>query len=585
MSERRILESWKAIAAYLGRTEKTCRTWEHELGLPVHRLDDSAKAHVFAYVDELDRWREEQVESQEDKKNGGQSGLKGLSHRARMALAAGAAVILIGVSAVIVWRLSRESPPPAGPRAVRKVAVLPFSDLSPKKEYEYLCDGMAETLIDSLNKVEGLRVPARASAFYFKGKDAPPQEIGKRLNVDYVLTASVQADGEKLRVIPSLLSVADGYQLWSDKFDRSRSDIFAVEDEIARGIAGALEVKVLGAPGTTIVRPGTRNPEAYSLYMTAQYYIRKGWFSYRQGIDFFEKALEKDPNYAEAFAGIAHAYYTMCRVGVIGPYEGPPEAYPKAKAAALKALEIDSRNSLALGTLSSIKLTYDWDFQGTEDFIKKAIQDNPGSYSLHGCYADLLIALRRFKEAKEEIELALRQDPLSLDLDLIISSAFQYYFLREYDLALELLKRAILLDTHNAGAYVVLVHIYVAMGRYEDARAANQRRREIRGTISRPDDTEALNAIVYALDGNQARAREIAANLDARNRRDPYHPYHLTAWVYAALGDKDKAFYWLERAYQVRTGLLYNLNVYPLADPLRDDPRFKDLIRRIGLER
>ncbi len=487
---------------------------------------------------------------------------------------------------------------PPAVQTVKSVAVLPFVDLSPEKSQEHLGDGIADILINALNGIEGLRAPARTAAFYFKGKDATPEEIGQKLHAEWILEGSVQVHENRLRVVASLMSAADGYELWTEKYDRDFADIFAVEDEIARRVVDNLKVKIAGDSRSPLVNPGTRNPEAYSLYLTAQYYLRKGWHSYGRGIEFFEKALEKDPNYAEAYAGIAHAYYIMGRFGVTEPYArprevypkakpyaGPREDYPKAKAAAMKALKIDRRNSLALGTLSSIKLSYDWDFQGTEDFIKKAIQDNPGSYSLHGCYADLLIALGRFKEAKKEIELALRQDPLSLDVELIISSAFQYFFLREYDLALELLKRAILLDPHNAAAYVVLVHVYVAMGRYEDARAANQRRREILGEILQPENTPEYGALIYALDGNQARAREIAADLEARNKKDAYQPYHLTAWVYAALGEKDKAFFWLERAYQVRTGLLYNLNVYPLADPLRGDPRFKDLIRRIGLEK
>jgi TolB-like protein len=582
MNERRVLESWKAIAAYLGRTEKTCRKWEHELGLPVHRLDKSAKAHVFAYADELNRWKAEKVQAEKTRKAGGFFGLLGLSRfsrRARFWIITIAGLVVLAIIGLMVRQITQNRPSPGGPQAVKGVAILPFADLSPGKEYEYLCDGIAETLIDALNKIEGLRVPARTSAFYFKGKNTPLQEIGKKLNVDYVLEASVQADGERLRIIPRLLKVADGYQIWSEKYDRGREDIFAVEDDIAQGIAKALEIKVLGAPGAPIVKPGTRNLEAYNLYLNGQFYLKRERFSWRQSIEFFERAVEKDPDYAEAYAGIAAAYDGLTGVGLLRP----AEAYPKAKAASLKALEIDSRNAWALGVLSSIRMAYDWDFVGAENDIRKATQDNPGNPYLHGYYAKLLSALGRYEEALAQIEPLARLDPLSPNF-IGCSEESIYYFSRKYDLALEGWKKRLELDPQNGGMYINLVLVYLAMERYEDARAVNQRRREVLGTSSQPDDLEPWNAMVYALTGNQARAREIAANLEAY-RKDDYFPCHVIAWIHAALGEKDEAFYWLEKAYQERSGQLYLLNVYPLSDPLRDDPRFKDLLRRIGLEK
>ncbi len=591
MSDRRTLESWKAIASYLGRTEKTCRKWEHELGLPVHRLDDSAKAHVFAYADEIDRWKEK-LEASKDRNGAGFLGLKGLSRGARLRLLAGSALMLVAVAGFLVWQFALRAPAPERAPARKGIAILAFTDLSPKKEYEYLCDGMAETLIDALNKVEGLRVPSRTSSFYFKGKDAPPQEIGKKLNVEYVLEASVQADGDKLRVIPRLLNAADGLQLWSGKFDRSREDIFAVEDDIAQGVAKALEVKVLGASGAPIVKPGTQNLEAYNLYLTGQYYMRQGWFSYGRAIEFFEKAAAKDPNYAEAYAGAAFCYFKQGRVALARP----SEVYPKAKAAALKALAIDPRNPRALGTLGNIKLAYDWDFVGTEEFVRKAIRDNPGSSFLHEVYATLLLAVGRFEEGLAETELAFRQDALSQDLELGGTPAYLYIMARKYDLAVERLKEAIERDPQNTMNHIMLLQAYLAMGRYEDAKAINRQRREIQGHSSWPDAGSQGNAppepwcaIVHALTGNRARAHEILNNLKSwgfdKDSKGLWYGYHHLAWTYAALGEKDDAFYWLEKAYQERTGAMYTLKANPLADPLRGDPRFNDLLRRIGLEK
>ena len=494
MEERRVLESWKAIAAYLGRTEKTCRKWEHELRLPIHRLDNSAKAHVFAYADELNRWKEEKLHAAKARESGRFFELSGLSQQAKFLLIAASALLFIVIIGFLVTQIAQRGPSSGGAQTVKGVAILPFADLSPGKEYEYLCDGMVEALINALGSVEGLRVPARTSAFYFKGKDMPLHEIGKKLNVEYVLEASVQVEGEKLRVIPRLLSVADGYQIWSEKYDRGREDIFAVEDDIARGIVQALEIKVLSAPGAPMVKPGTQNLEAYNLFLNGRFYLKKGIFSNRQAIEFFEKAVEKDPNYADAHAGIALAYENLGEVGLLRP----AEAFPKAKEAASKALEIDSRNAWALGVLSSIKMIYDWDFPGAEKDIKKAIQDNPGNPYLHGYYAKLLLALARYEEALAEFGLALRQDPVSLDL-IGISAEVIYYASRKYDLALEGWKKRLELDPQNGGMYINLVLVYLAMERYEDARAVNQRRREVLGTSSQPDDLEPWNAMVYAL--------------------------------------------------------------------------------------
>jgi len=571
---RRVLESWKAIAAYLGRTEKTCRKWEHELGLPIHRLDDSPKAHVFAYADEIDRWKEEKLKTENGREARSPSRL---SPNARIWLIAASAVAVLAVIGFLA-KTARRGGRASTSQTVKSVAVLPFVDLSPDKDQEHLGDGIADILINALNGIEGLRTPARTSAFYFKGVKATPQEIGRKLKVEWILEGSVQVYENKLRVVASLLSVADGYQLWTERYDRNPADIFAVEDEIARRVVDNLKVKINGDTGAPIVKPGTANLEAYNLYLTGQFYLEKGVFFNKQAIEYFEKALEKDPNYAEPYAGIAIAYHYLGINGLLPP----AEASPKARTAALKALGIDSRNPYALSILSAIKFTYDWDFLGAENDIRKAIRDNPRNPLFHGSYAYLLVALARFEEGLAELELAIRLDPL---WDKKAGGQGWLYFLaRKYDLALERYKEAVELDPHDAGNYVGLVQIYLAMGRYEDARAANQRRREIHGASSQPDDFEPWNAMVYARTGNAARAREILANLKARNR-DEYFPYHMYAWIHAALGEKDEAFFWLERAYRERTGQLQALKVHPLADPLRSDPRFADLLRRIGLEK
>ncbi len=603
MSDRRVLDNWKEIASYLGRTGKTCRNWEKEYGLPVHRLDGSPRAHVFAYADELERWKEEMLREEErhkgtahglewEKELRGQNRVGGLVLRLLLRLfrkpliAIPAVIILVGAIAAAILvvvgllpgpiRFAKRSP---GPQTIRTIAVLPFVDLSPGKDQEHLGDGIADILINALNGVEGLRTAARTSAFHFKGAKATPQEISRKLEVEWILEGSVQIHENKLRVVATLLNAADGYELWSERYDRNPADIFAVEDEIARRVVDNLKVSINGRRGAPLVRPGTQNLEAYSFYLNGWYFLKKGRYSLGKALDFFGKALEKDPNYAEAYAGIALVYACWGQSGSIRP----SEAFPKAKAAALKALEIDARNPYALGTLVDIKTVYDWDFVGAEDDIRKAIQADPGNPYLHGYYAKLLTALARYEEALAEVGLAIRRDPVSLHL-LGVSAEWVYWLSRKYELALEGYKKRLELDPQNPEILIGLWAVYFSMGRYEEARAANQRRRELLGTSSQQDGIDNYSALIHARTGNQARAREILANKKAY-RNDHYQSCHVIAWTHAALGEKDEAFFWLEQAYREHAGQLYLLKVLPTVDPLRSDPRFKDLLRRIGLEK
>ncbi len=578
MNERRVLESWKAIASYLGRTEKTCRKWERELGLPIHRLDNSAKAHVFAYEDELDRWREEKLQAEKVRKARRFFGLAARPSPTKLWLIAASGLVVLIVGGLFIRQLILNNRL-AISQTVKGVAVMPFEDLSPSKDYEHVCNGIFAALTDALGNLEGLRVPAPASALYFRGKNTPLQEIGKKLNVDYVLGASVQVDGDRLRVIPQLQRVADGYLVWSEKYDRSQADLFAVEDDVARGVAKALEIKLLGAPGAAICRPGTQNLEAYNLFLRGNHFSSKGRFFYKQAIECYEKALEKDPNYAHAYIGIAGCYSTLGSLGLL-PTD---EAWSKAKQAAMKALEIDASSTGALRILASMKMTYEWDFRGAEQDIRKAIRINPADAGFHACYADLLSATGRHEEALAEAQLAAESNPLAPGF-LNALAMYTHYRSRNYELALESLKKSLDLDPYFVGTYINMIGVYIAMGRYEEAQSANYRKRELIGISSKPDDNDYWSALIHAWAGNQAEARRILANVKV-NMKETYIPTDFVVLIHAALGDMDEAFAWLEQAYQERDPILYAMKVLPLFDPLRSDPRFADYLRRIGLEK
>ena len=575
MSERRILESWKAIVDYLGYDVKTCRRWSKDLGLPVHRLDESPKARVFAYTDELDRWKEEQLESH-------------TLHLARtrmttrrhtgIRLIAAAALVVLAVAAAFLVRRSRFADKTAGLQSVKSVAVLPFVDLSPNKEYGFLCDGIVDNLIDALKRIEGLRVPSRTSTSYFEGRNVPVQEIGKKLNVQYILEATVQADGEKLRVIARLLSVADGYQLWSEKYEGRREDIFAVEDGVARMVAENLKVEIKKDPQTPVAARGTADIEAYRLFLLGQRSMERGRQSVPQAISYFEKALEKDPSFAEARALMAHSYFGLGHAGNLPM----AEAYPKAKDEALKALAIDPDNATALGALASINLIYDLDFGGAETAIRKAIRRHPDNAHLHGILANILCATGRGVESLQEALLVVELDPLSSGSHVILAMR-GHYFSRRHEPALNALKKAIELNPYNEGTQVNLIAVHLALGRFEEARAANQRRREILGCSADPEENDLYFGLIHSCAGEEAEARRHLARVKEIMKTSYVTSATIVAWTYAALGDKDEAFAWLEKAVQDKEGSVYRLKVEPLIDPLRDEPRFDELLHHIGL--
>jgi adenylate cyclase len=579
MEGRRILDGWKAISAYLGRTAKTCRKWEHELGLPVHRLDDSASAHVVAYADELDRWKEEKLEGETLQPPRSFLG-RGRKTRAWM-IAASVITVLVVVG--ILVRPTRLGEKISGLQTVKRIAILPFVDLSPDKAQEHLGDGIADILINALNGVEGLRTAARTSAFYFKGKDVTPKEIGRKLNVEWILEGSVQVSDTRMRVVASLLSAADGFQLWTERYDRNSVDIFAVEDEIARSVVDSLKVKIMGEKTTPLVKPGTANVAAYNLHLQGKYLLgKRGFDDLLNAVTYFEKAINLDPRFALGYAGVADAF------AVLGNNCCLParEAYPKSKAYAVKALEIDDQLADAHDALSSIKRDYEWDFAGAEEEIKRALEINPKRSESHAYYALLLSSLGRHDEAIREIKVARDLDPLGLRIRANVGNSL--YYARRYAEAEQELKRELEFEPDNCIVYDYLQKLYAAMGRFEEALefgAPKYRECAFGSQYMNSEIADARQAFVYARMGKTEEARRI---LKGRESIGGYGAFvsraHLAA-TYGWLGEKDKAFRLLEKAYEERDAKLFLLKVDPRFDCLRPDPRFTDLLRRIGLDK
>ena len=472
--------------------------------------------------------------------------------------------------------LARKSHPrPAAPDS-SSIAVLPFVNLSSNKEHEDFSDGQTDDLINALTHVRGLRVVARGSAFQFKGKNPDIRAVGRQLNVSTVLEGSVQRSGDRLRITAQLSGVADGYHVWSQTYDRRLADVFAVQDEISRAIVGALELRVAGDPGRPLVQSSTQDLEAYNLYLQGRFHLNK-WRpeGARKGIDYFAQAIAKDPAYAPAYTGLADCYTWL---GVFGWSEAR-QAMPQARQAANRALQLDESLAAAHVSLGYVKALYDWDWPGAEREFKRALELSPGDADVHFAYSvTYLNPLGRQDEALAEIQRALALDPLSPYK--ITSAGMIYSDRREYDRAVEQYRKAIELDPSFYHAYDELRGVETARGRPEAAEAVI---RTMRAIFPNVDDTSA-RARIAAQQGKHAEARRLVENWIqqcVRTKRPGKSCY--ASQIYAGIGEKDLAFHWLDTAYQERNPMLAYAKVMPHYDNLRSDPRFLELLRRLGL--
>ena len=456
------------------------------------------------------------------------------------------------------------------------IAVLPFVNLSSDKENEYFSDGLTDDLIDALTKVRGLRVVARGSAFQFKGKNPDIRVAGRQLNVATVLEGSVQRSGDRLRITAQLSTVADGYHVWSETYDRRLADVFAVQDEISRAIVQALELRVAGDPGRRLVRSSTEDLEAYNLYLQGRFHLNK-WRpeAARKGIDYFQQAIAKDPAYAPAYAGLADCHTWL---GVFG-WSPAGKAMPQAREAANRALQLDETLAAAHISLGYVKALYDWDWPGARREFRRALELSPGDPDAHFAYSLTYLApLGRLDEALAEIERARALDPLSPYK--ITAAGMIDWYRRDYDRAAGQYRKAIELDPAFYYAYDELRHLECARGRTEAAAAVIQ---SMRGVFDNVNDTT-VRAAAYGRQGRQAEARALVeTSIQEYIRLRKFGVSCHAAEIYAVIGEKDLAIEWLNKAYQERNPLLPYVKVMPSYECLRSDPRFNALLARLGL--
>ena len=453
----------------------------------------------------------------------------------------------------------------------RSIAVLPFVNMSDDRENEYFADGMTEEILNALTKVPDLRVASRTSSFAFKGKVQDVLQIADELRVDTVVEGSVRKAHNRVRVTAQLINADDGYHLWSETYDRDLEDIFKVQDEIARSIVDALKLELVGEEKAHLVSPRTDDVEAYTLYLEGRFFFNRFQEAdLRRSLDLYAEALERDPDFGRAWAGIADTWMQLA-----DDWVAPEKAYPEAKAAAERAIELDDTLAEAHTARGKVLGWFDWDFDAAELALRRAVASNPRYADAHWGLASILPANGQMEAAIEEARGTLALDPLS--------GIFSYwlarylYFARRFEEASEAAARAAELDPTSFRPLLVLGLCHLMEGRPDDALASFERAKDVSGVVS----ANAYIARALAVAGREEEAREILARIESG---EGYVRHEFMAPAYAALGDLDRALTALETAYRERSAGLIYLHVDPSYDSLRGDPRYQDLVRRIGLK-
>src|SRR5713226_4789482 len=457
---------------------------------------------------------------------------------------------------------------------IESLAVLPLENLSHDPEQEYFADGMTEALITDLSKIGALRVISRTSVMHYKGTKKTVPEIARELNVDGVIEGSVQRSGERVRITAQLIHAPTDTHLWAESYERELQNILALEDDVARSIAHAIKVKLTPQTQARLTGAHAVNVEAHDDYLKGRFFWNQRTpEGLKKAIEYFRQALERDPKYAAAYAGIADAYYLLPSFTDVAPRE----AWPKAREAAQKALELDDTLAEAHTSLASIKCYQDWDWDGAGREFERAIELNPNYANAHLWYGRYLAALARHDKAIAEIKRAQEIDPFSPTISGNLATA--YYVARRYDQAIQESQKAIELAPNFPDSHLLLGSAYREKRNYREALAELQEAVK----LSR-DNRRALAtlAYTYAVSGKKGEARTILGQLRREAKQHYVSPFHLAA-VYVGLGENDHAFEMLRQAYEEHSEFLIFVNVTPIFDRVRSDPRFQDLLRRVGL--
>ncbi len=620
-SEKTLI-SWKEIAVFLNRAERTVKRWERERGLPVHRVPGGERGSVFAYPDELTEWlrgNSGELEAEElaadhgilsqianEYPNGRPKNGTAAQHthdpaqRLPVAAATGPrwtvnparvaawAVPLALTAALIIYLWgghthsrvgaddTREPPSATAPDlSSDSVAVLPFMNTGGDARSDYLSDGITESLIGNLSHIPQLKVRSRDSVFRLKGKDIEVQEAGYELGVSVVVSGRVTVQASNIEVSTELTNVRENTEIWAKRYSGKISDLIHLQEQIAGDIAEQLRSTLTSADRQLVSRQGTQSTEAYTLYLKGRYaWNLRDRANLDAAISYFNQAIVKDPEYALAYSGLADAY------SVMPDFDGnPSEDFPKSNAAARKALELDPTLARPHAVLGANEMEYDWDFAGSQAEFKKAIALDPNDATAHQWYAERISQLGLHQEALAEISRAHELDPLSPVITRVLGGIL--VDAAQYDQAIEVCKHLAKEDPTFPMAHDCLVYAFWGKHMYPQATDEWNIESHLNGS---PDEIKFGEALErgFRSTGWKGALAGAAAVLVARREKGYASPF-MIARFYADMGDREKAFDWLDTAYREHDRLLIGLNVSPGFDNIRSDPRYAELVRKVGL--
>jgi serine/threonine protein kinase/Flp pilus assembly protein TadD len=483
------------------------------------------------------------------------------------------AVIIVGFIVLSPWKRQR-----SGPAASEKtsVAVLPFENLSPDLEQDYFCEGIAWSILNALSRIQELRVPGKNSSFSFKGKEIDYKEIGEKLNVENVLEGSIQKLGDRILITSQLTRVGDGTLIWSDQWDSDKKDIVDIQNSIALSIVKELRIQLIGDEKEFLTQRYTDNTEAYELYLKGRFFWEKRTEeSIQTAIDYFNQSIEKDPEFALPYAGLSDCYLAL-------PWYSPSSTesvMKKAIESAQQALAIDNSMAEAHTSLAFIKMEFEYDWKGAEAEFKTAIDLNYNYSTAHQWYALLLSYLGRFDEAISEVNIALEMDPLSLIINRNVGQVC--FMARKYDQVIEALQKTLELDNSFTFAHSWLGMSYCQKAMYDEALVELRFERDL--SKGQNPTVVMYLGIAYALMGQESEAHEILTQTENRSTQDYISPVWL-ACLYHALGEIDKSFGLLGKAYEEKDSQLVYIAEHAWFDNFRSDPRFNELLKKMNLE-
>ncbi len=484
----------------------------------------------------------------------------------------------LAVAAVIYFTRNRIWTPARPETAKVMLAVLPFENLSGDPQQEYISEGLTEEMITQLGSLEPRRlgVIARTSAMQYKDARKDTRQIARELGVDYILEGSVRRDGDRVRITAQLIQVKDETHLWAKDYDRNLRDILTLESDVAGAVAREVQLRLTPAVSARLANPPATDPRVYVLYLKGRYFWNKRTAdAYVKAIDSFQQAIAADPGYAPAYAGLADAY------ALLGSSWNPSiprsQAMPKAKEAALKALQLDDSLAEAHTSLAFVKMHYEWDWPGSEREFNRALELNPNYATAHQWYAFWLVSQGRIDRALEQVGFAQKADPLSLII--MADTAELLGYARRFDASKSQAERTLELDPNFTPAYMCLADSHLGKKEFRTAVADLQKALAVNQGNAW---VSAKLGVAYALASERKKSEAILHNLleQAEHREDA--AMNL-AQIYSVLRERDQAFAWLEKAYQYRDGALILLNVRMEFDPLHADPRYRDLVRRLGI--